>query len=106
MEIIDYHVQRRFLTIYTHFFLIYMCLIFVLTQRLTIEMPLALALALLALILQIVYSMQDKKDQNVPDAFTINDLGAHKSYNELYEEYLKSLDSSRLDSMVDNMLSG
>lgn len=81
METIDYHVQRRFLTIYTHFFLIYMCLIFVLTQRLTIEMPLAIALAGLALILQIIYSLQDKRDQNIPDSFTLDDLGTHKSYS-------------------------
>jgi hypothetical protein len=62
---IDYRVQRLFLAIYTNFFVAYMCFVFIFTQNLTIELPFAIILSGVAIIIQVLYALQDRRDKYI-----------------------------------------
>lgn len=85
MELIDYKVQRLFLSIYTNFFIAYLCFIFIFTQNLTIEIPLALGLSGLAVIIQIIYAVQDKRDKHINTDVTLDEISDNRTYRKIYQ---------------------
>ena len=65
MEVIDSRVQRQFLTIYTNFFVVYMCFIFILTENITVEVPVTLAVSGVAIIAQILIAFRNKESKHI-----------------------------------------
>jgi hypothetical protein len=102
MEVIDYKVQRQFLSIYTTFFIAYMCFIFIFTQNLTIELPLTMGLSGVAIILQIIFNVRDRQDKHLNLDVTLDQIDYGKSYGEIYQTYLKGLRNPELDSLIED----
>ena len=105
MEFIDYRVQRLFLSIYCTFFIAYMCIIFIFTQNVTIELPLALGLSCLAIIVQVVFAIRDKQDKYINLDVTLDQITYGKTYHEIYQTFLKELSNPELDVRIEKFAS-
>lgn len=56
LELIESKVEYYFLKIYSNFFTIYMCIVFIITQNLTYEIYIALAITFVAILFQLLYT--------------------------------------------------
>jgi hypothetical protein len=108
-EIINCRVQFKFLKIYTNFFTIYMYLIFVHTQRTTIEIVVGAIVTILTVIAQLLFFRYHKKaleDDEELSVQMLNELNptCTSHYKEKYLSFIESIRSESLDREIENYI--
>lgn len=61
----------------------------------------AIALSALAVILQVSYAIQDKRDKHIKLDVSLDEINYEKSYRELYQSYLASMNNPELDRRIE-----
>ena len=100
VELIESKVEYNFLKIYSNFFTVYMCLVFILTQNLTYEVYISISITIVAIVFQLLYS-PSKAKVTVENTLTLEEFSPKKTYRSNYEIYLGSLRNPGIDREID-----
>ena len=96
VELIESKVQYNFLKIYSNFFTIFMCIVFLLTQNLTYEIYISISVSLVAIAFQILYTSK-KPEVSIENNISLDEFAPTETYRSKYQAFLKTLDEPEVD---------